>query len=374
MAVLAQSELLALQGLHDAFEGRSWDWSGHAAAANGSAWDFGGSFDANDNRTYPRPCGVWFGVDCACGSGVCHVVALDLHGVGLTGEAELLLTTVFASLVHVVALNANDNRLRGPLPPLARANFSGVALTELRMGGNRLSGSLSAAWLCSGRLAVVDLRANRLGGRLDDAARLCNDSQLATSALQRLDLSDNRLTGSLPLVFDASLPHRHWRGGLQQLSLTRNCLAAAAVFGRLLPPLCAAGQLPALTTLQLEALYDDDACSGDFDWRRDAGRADVWWSRAVRRVFAPGRLAAPFPSCALTSFTRLQTLSLARNGLFGLLDDGSLGVALAASLTALDASDNALSGALPAALQRHAAWTRLDLQRNRLAGRLDAAF
>jgi hypothetical protein len=45
----------------------------------------------------------------------------------------------------------------------------------------------------------------------------------------------------------------------------------------------------------------------------------------------------------------LQTLSPARNGLFGPLDDGSLGAALAASLTALDASDNAAAGAL----QRH---------------------
>lgn len=36
MAVIAVPELLALQGLHDAFEGRSWEWSGHAASANGS--------------------------------------------------------------------------------------------------------------------------------------------------------------------------------------------------------------------------------------------------------------------------------------------------------------------------------------------------
>eukprot|EP01033_Poteriospumella_lacustris_P010235 gene10235-7281_t len=36
MAVLALPELLALQGLQDAFERQSWEWSGHAAAANGS--------------------------------------------------------------------------------------------------------------------------------------------------------------------------------------------------------------------------------------------------------------------------------------------------------------------------------------------------
>ncbi len=34
MTVLALSELFALQGLYDAFEGRSWDWSGHAAASD----------------------------------------------------------------------------------------------------------------------------------------------------------------------------------------------------------------------------------------------------------------------------------------------------------------------------------------------------
>jgi hypothetical protein len=34
MTLLALSELFALQGLYDAFEGRSWDWPGHAAASD----------------------------------------------------------------------------------------------------------------------------------------------------------------------------------------------------------------------------------------------------------------------------------------------------------------------------------------------------
>eukprot|EP01033_Poteriospumella_lacustris_P001810 gene1810-1313_t len=96
----------------------------------------------------------------------------------------------------------------------------------------------------------------------------------------------------------------------------------------------------------------------------DAGRTDV----------RPGQLAAPFPLCALTNFTRLQTLSLVRNGLVGPLDDGSLGVALVSSLTALDAPRPAEqpAGGLDAAFAREAT-TRLRLAHKDFGGPLPPA-
>lgn len=82
-----------------------------------------------------------------------------------------------------------DNFLFGPLPDdLGQCR----TLSRVRMGQNYLSGSVPTGFLYLPELSLVELQNNYISGQLS------NEKSSASSKLEGLDLSNNRLSGALP--------------------------------------------------------------------------------------------------------------------------------------------------------------------------------
>ncbi|MBA0630927.1 hypothetical protein Godav_002971 [Gossypium davidsonii] len=202
--------------------------------------------------------------------------SLDLSGNKLHGEIQYLLTSNMSRLQY---LNLHDNNLRGDALPrnlsfskleiidLGNNDFTGNLLDGLSwsllqspdlpwlrvlsLRGNHLEGQIPH-WLCQMRhLEILDLLRNNLSGHIPD----CFDNITSWSDFSHghylyfsfLDLSSNRLTGSIPVqitqlkaLFVLNLSHNKLFGelspeltkltGLEALDVSHNKL-----FGELCP-------------------------------------------------------------------------------------------------------------------------------------------
>ncbi len=211
---------------------------------------------------------------------------------------------------RVLSLDLSDNGLSGPIP----AELGDLALLrELDLSGNALWGPMP-----SEMSRLIRLRRLSITGLRGSPAPVPSWLQRLT-ALESLDLSDNRMTGSAPA----------WLGrfaALESLDLSGNHMR-----GAIDPEI---GALARLKTLRL----NDNA------------------------------LVGPIPP-EFGQLSALEVLDASSNRLTGLVpaDLGRL-----TELTRLDLSDNALSGPIPAELGRLAALQRLDLSGNQLSGPIPA--
>lgn len=185
----------------------------------------------------------------------------------------------------------------------------------LNLSANELSGSLPSS---IGNCRVVDLSRNLLS---DDIGGIENWG----ANLEILDLSSNKLTGSVPNLFESH--------GLTRLSIGNNSLSGKV------PPLL--GTFSKLATLDLSS----------------------------------NKLDGPIPSSFFTS-TALANLNLSRNFLTGQLPIGGSGTSELLVLPSypqmefLDLSNNALVGDLPTDLGNFGRLKLLDVARNNLSGQL----
>uniref|UniRef100_A0A0D9VDR1 Receptor kinase-like protein Xa21 n=1 Tax=Leersia perrieri TaxID=77586 RepID=A0A0D9VDR1_9ORYZ len=127
----------------------------------------------------------WRGVACgASGRRRGRVVALDLAGVGITGEVA----TALGNITYLRRLNLPENRLHGELPwQLGRLG----ELRHLNLSNNGISGELPSELCSLRRLEVLDLGNNRLTGRIPrEIGNLVS--------LKHLVLESNNLTGEIP--------------------------------------------------------------------------------------------------------------------------------------------------------------------------------
>eukprot|EP00873_Tetraselmis_striata_P028051 jgi/Tetstr1/448315/TSEL_035599.t1 len=138
----------------------------------------------------------------------------------------------WAGMRNVERLQLRENQLTGPLPP----EWGLLSMLEqLNLRGNRIAGQVPPAWGLMPRLRELDLSMNALSGALPVA--LGNISTLtevsldanhfngtlpglawaALTRLQRINLGDNNLTGTIPTEWSAMI-------SLRSLTLSGNNL------------------------------------------------------------------------------------------------------------------------------------------------------
>jgi hypothetical protein len=84
------------------------------------------------------------------------------------------------------------NRLNGTLPEIERQRKAALAIEHLDLSENRLLGTLPASTSCLLRMTFLSLRDNALSGTLDSLASLV--------ALRHLDLGGNNFSGALAFI------------------------------------------------------------------------------------------------------------------------------------------------------------------------------
>ncbi|KAL6996171.1 Protein STRUBBELIG-REPTOR FAMILY 6 [Sarracenia purpurea var. burkii] len=130
------------------------------------------------------PCGdSWRGISCS-GS---RVTEIKLSGLGLSGSVGYQLT----SLTSVTNFDLSNNNIGNQIPYQLPPN-----LQQLNLAGNGFSGGIPYSISQMTSLKYLNLGRNQLQGQLNDIF-----GQL--SALSTLDLSSNSLTGDLPESFSS---------------------------------------------------------------------------------------------------------------------------------------------------------------------------
>ncbi|EES04672.1 protein STRUBBELIG-RECEPTOR FAMILY 8 [Sorghum bicolor] len=125
------------------------------------------------------PCGAaWQGVTCS-GAGVTEI---KLPGVGLDGSLGYQLSNLFS----LKTLDLSNNNLHGSIPYQLPPN-----LTNLNLGGNNFNGNLPYSISNMASIQYLNLSHNSLSQQLGDLFGSLN-------SLSELDVSFNKLTGNLP--------------------------------------------------------------------------------------------------------------------------------------------------------------------------------
>jgi Leucine-rich repeat (LRR) protein len=258
-----------------------------------------------------------------------HLTSLNLGLCRLTGT----LPPELGGLYSLQYLGAEDNLLTGSIPDsygyLRRLQY-------LSLYGNTLTGSIPPSFSGLKSLVSLTLQDNHLIGNIEQLF-----DPAVQYAIQTVQLSSNRLTGSIPYqVFQ--LPR------LQSLVTIGNCF-----HGTLPSTMCEAQYLQ---TLELDALHSATVCQSKL-------------FQGLGTYITKDAVAGTVPSC-LFQLPYLQTLHLSSNALTGTLAQD---LTITDTLADLSLSYNKLTGTIPESIQRRP-WYNLDLSYNRLSGTLSADF
>jgi Leucine-rich repeat (LRR) protein len=256
----------------------------------------------------------------------------------------------------------NNNRLHGSLPSLilhqstvvslsqfaVESNgfigaipeglYSHTAVTELTLGDNVFTGTLSSSITRLQQLVNLDLSSNNLYGNLRNAF------VDTLPSLQLLNLANNSFTGHIP---DSLISPN-----LTVLDLSSNCFS-----GTLSSHVCSA---KSLSSLLLNSLSSESGC-----------RAKIpnGLKFALKGKFPLKKMDGTIPGCYF-NLSYLTKLQLGGNKLHGMIPD----VPIAANLSNLDLSFNTLTGSIPNYIQTSGQFNYLSLQSNRLSGVLRPDF
>jgi Leucine-rich repeat (LRR) protein len=252
------------------------------------------------------------------------------------------------SLFDLEVLYLYDNSLIGAVPNLNNL----LNLEVIYLYDNSLTGRLDFAAFPR-NLNYLDLGNNLLTGTLPSAT----DSM---STLLGLNLSSNKLTGSIDRIGDLSM------GSLQSLDLSKNRFKGALVDSIFLPPSlrtiilsqnCFSGTLPSsmCANQRLENVIMD-LLTGN------CGTSTNLFQGFVLSRYMTGTI----PGCLWNS-SSIRILHLLGNGLSGSLSD----LTTATNISILALGSNQLTGAIPQSFQSHA-FEQLDLSINRLSGTLES--
>ena len=300
-------------------------------STNGPSWWQNGGWAS------VAPTCTWYGVQCNYAG---NVTSIRLKNNSLTGE----LTPSLAMLPYLTTFLLDDNSIEGTLPQewgnvpdafpslqtlsvasndlegtLPDWSFGFRSLYSFRLDGNRLNGSLPAAWPTASfaaTLTALILRNNALSGTIPDSWATTSGSWKYLSTVL---LSGNQLQGPLPpLLFSAS-PYLSW------LDLGRNDLSGTlpAEWGTSIPRVLQltlshnrlSGPLPpawASSTLYQQAVVMDLSSNGFV--------GGIPWCTAKRPSLnvSSNALSGPFNfTCFGYDCPRLQTMDFAGNQFCG---------------------------------------------------------
>ena len=282
---------------------------------------------------------------------------------------------------RVVDLRLGNNRLSGSIPPELRE------LSQLRfldLTANDLSGSIPTGLADLGHLESLSLRANRLTGDIPpELGRL--------SELRVLDLGNNRLSGSIPTELSGltrlerlDLGRNRLAGQVPQelaklANLTRLNLGINLLSGPVPPAL---GGLSGLVSLNLSWNQFSGSIPSDLAELSEIETIILANNHLTGRILpelgtlsrlndldlSGNQLAGPIPT-ELGGLTSLGALRFSGNDLSGSIPPrlGAL-----AELGVLDLANNKLSGPIPAELGDLANLATLDLSENEFSGPLPA--
>ncbi|CAA6654464.1 unnamed protein product [Spirodela intermedia] len=261
----------------------------------------------------------------------------------LSGELFPDVMPLFDSLE---VFDASHNQLEGQVPAF---NFI-VSLRVLRLRNNRFSGSLPETFLeeSSMTLGDLDLSNNQLEGPV---------KSITSGTLIRLNLSFNKLSGSLPLrvgscasidlssnMLSGNLSRvRDWGNYVEAIDLSSNSLE---------------GMLPNETSLFLRLVsfkVSNNSLHGELPFVLGT------YPELQAIDFSLNKLYGSLPSSLFTSL-RLSEVKLSGNSFTGSVPLRAL------NLTHLDLSDNSLSGSLPAVIGALKGLKLLNVSRNNFSG------
>lgn len=273
---------------------------------------------------------------------------LDLSYNQLSGELP-----GFNFVYELEVLKLSNNRFSG-LFPSDLLKGDPLVLTELDLSANNLSGSVTM--ISSTTLRIVDLSSNALSGELPMLAGSCAVLDLSKNQfegnlsktskwanIERLDLSHNHLTGSIP---DATWQFLR----LNYLNLSHNSLGGPLPKSVLqYPKLCVLD----LSNNQIESSLPTDLLT-----------LPTLLVLHIENNLLSGIIDSSPPSSNKLS---LRVLDLSHNGLDGFLPDW---FGLLVQLQVLNLAGNNLSGSLPTSLADMKSLISLDLSQNNFSGPL----
>ncbi|XP_047059730.1 probably inactive leucine-rich repeat receptor-like protein kinase At3g28040 [Lolium rigidum] len=232
-------------------------------------------------------------------------------------------------------LNMSSNQLSGT-PDFATAVWPLSRLRTLDLSSNRLSGSIAAGISALHNLKTLDLSGNRFSGNFPEDIGMCPH-------LSVLDVSNNAFDGELP----ASIARLT---SLVRLSASSNRLSGEVPSWL--------GDLAALQRLDLSDNVLTGALPDSLGELKDLSYLSL----------SRNQLAGSIPA-AMSGCTRLAELHLRGNRLSGSIPDALFDV----GLETVDMSSNALSGVMPSGSTRLAETLQwLDLSGNQLTGSIPA--
>ncbi|MEW5977217.1 MAG: Ig-like domain-containing protein [Acidobacteriota bacterium] len=285
----------------------------------------------NKNRWLSEPgteCS-WYGVSCSPGNG--HISEIRLDGNNLSGT----LPASLANLTHLQVLSLSGNFLFGSIP----AQLGSLSeLRTLNLSNNQMSGSISAQIGNLANLSSLQLAGNRLSGSIP--AEVGNLAQLTG-----LQLSRNGLVGGIPTGIGNLLQ-------LRILELDQNNLD---------------GPIPEQIG-NLVRLDQLDLSSNQLNGGIPTQLGNLVNLKTLR--LHSNQLIGPIPF-SLGNLVRLQVLELYANRLNSSVpsDLGKL-----SELLVLQLNDNELNGAIPVQLGSLAKLVNLHLSNNDLSGTIPEQF
>ncbi|CUG86119.1 GP46-like surface antigen, putative, partial [Bodo saltans] len=348
--------LLILQLFNDATGGASWytQWSGSnmcvwaGVTCNGGAEVVGLNL-TNNNLRGDFPAGIL--------SNLTSLRVIVLGGNHLTGS----LSAGLATLTQLQKFDVSSNSISGTLP--FELGVAWPALSEFRVHNNLLSGSLPPAYSKWTSLLYFDVYFNELSGSFPD-------SYSNWSLLSTFYCYDNLFTGTLPASY------RLW---MQLLSFN---VAANQLSGTLPPELASWVRLTSfeISTNNVSGTLPDSYSA---------------WSRLGNFRVSYNSLSGPLPasygnwsllsyfnvannnlsgtlSASFGRWTALQTFNLGSNRIGGTLpvEYGNW----ASQLKVCYVSSNLLSGSLPSTFGNWTALVNFSANGNRLSGTIPASY
>ncbi|XP_078438084.1 leucine-rich repeat protein kinase family protein [Wolffia australiana] len=250
--------------------------------------------------------------------------------------------------------DASHNQLQGQIPSF---NFL-VSLRVLLLHHNRFFGPLRDFLLKEGSLTLghLDLSSNSLEGPI---------GSITSTTLRILNLSSNKLTGSLPLrvgsCASVDLSGNRISGNFSRVGGWGNFVEAIDLSSNALQ-----GTLPKNTSLFLRLVSlkaSNNSLQGELPAVLGTYRELQVLDLSLNKLFGP------LPQTLFESF-RLSEVNLSGNSLTGSipLPSSQTGTPQNYSLQSLDLSDNSLGGFIPLEMGDLAGLRLLDLGRNNFSG------